>query len=448
MLYRKIESQIYQHFKSDNPRVLLIRGARQVGKSFIIRHVGQRLFKNVVEINLVSDKDGERLFENVRTLDQFYFTLSLIAGERLGDKADTLVFLDEIQEYPHLFTMLKFLRQDNRYTYVASGSLLGIALKQSVSIPLGSIEIVDMYPLDFEEFLIANGVGQAAITQMRQSFESLESLSPAVHDKIINHYKTYLIVGGMPAAVNEFLESRNVVRIRRIQKDIHDLYVVDASKYDEDKRLNIRRIYELVPSNMENKKKRLFFNQIEDKRSRKKDYDEDIEYLISSGITLEVKAISNPKFPLVESEVKNLLKLYLNDVGILTNILYRTNVQAILEDDSSVNLGSVYESAVAQQLAALGHRLFYYDNRHFGEVDFLIDDYKNLTVAPIEVKSGKDYKRHSALSRFVATEDYAIKKSYVLSNAREISVENGIVYMPVYFSMFFSNNLSEQEQLL
>lgn len=449
MLYRKIERRVREHFESDNGKVLLVSGARQVGKSFIIRHVGSSMFRNFIEINLIADYEGNRLFESVRTVTDFYFILSTVAGDRMGDASDTVVFLDEIQQYPHLLTLLKFLREDNRFRYVASGSLLGVTLRTTTSVPLGSIDIVQMYPLDFEEFLIANGFAPDAISHMRDIFIRNEELPEQLHQRVMDLYRRYLLVGGLPEAVNAFIETHNIVAVRRIQTEIHALYGIDAAKYDSAHRLNIKRIYELVPSNLENKKKRLVFKDIENKNSsRSVDYAEDLEYLVSSGIALEVKAISNPRFPLIESEAKNLLKLYLNDVGLLSNILYRNNVNAVLTDQSSVNLGSLYECAVACQLAANGHRLFYYDNKTYGEVDYLVDDYESLSVVPIEVKSGKDYKRHIALSRFVSTPDYHIHRGYVLSNVNRVECVGSIVYAPVYCSMFFSSEGSGESEII
>lgn len=449
MLYRKIEKAIYEHLASDNDKVLVVSGARQIGKSYIIRHVGKQLFKNLVEINLIEDFEGQKLFNDVRTSEDFYFALGIAAGQHLGDASDTLVFLDEIQQYPHLLTMLKFLRQEGKYRYVASGSLLGVTLKRSTSIPMGSITIMRMYPLDFEEFLIANGVGEDAISSLKEHFMALRSLNEGIHDRILSLFKRYLLVGGLPDAVNEYLRSHNIVKIRDIQREIHDLYITDATKYDEEHRLKIARIYNLVPSNMENKKKRLIYKDIEDKKgSRADNYEEEIEYLISSGITLEVKAISNPLFPLAESTQKNLLKLYLNDVGLLTAILYRNNATAVLNDEASINLGSVYECVVATELASHDNQLFYYDNRKKGEVDYLIDDYSSLSVLPIEVKSGKDYKRHSALSAFVSTPDYNIGRGFVLSNSREVESEGKITYLPIYYCMFLNGNPTDSEIII
>ncbi len=449
MLYRKIERLIEAHLCSESPKILLIDGARQVGKTYIIRHVGQKLFANYIEINMVADAEGDRLFANTRTIEDFYLQLSMIAGNKMGKKENTLVFIDEIQIYPHLLTMLKFLSQDGKYTYIASGSLLGVTLSETTSIPMGSIRKVRMFPLDFEEFLYANGMNEIVINALQSKFQKQESLDENMHNKMMDLFRKFLLVGGLPDAVNAFLETRNIQRVRGIQAEIHDYYAADASKYDEERKLKIRRIYDLIPSNMENKKKRVVAQNIENRRGKTfSDYEDEFEYLISAGIALNVQAISNPKFPLTESEGKNLLKLYLNDVGILSGILYGNNIRAILDDVRSINLGSVYESVVASELIAHGHKLFYYDNRHKGEVDYLIDDYESLSAVPIEVKSGKDYTVHSALNGFVSNENYNIQKAFVLSNERVISHKGKITYLPIYFVIFFQNGSLDENSMV
>lgn len=338
-------------------------------------------------------------------------------------------------------TMLKFLNEDGRYRYIASGSELGVALAQTPSVPIGSITIEQMYPLDFEEYLLAMGCGKNTIDGVRECYKSHKPLNDSMHNYMLQQFKLYLLVGGMPDAINKFLENRNITQVRSIQRNIHSLYRIDASQYDEEKKLVIRNIYDLIPSNMENKKKRIIVKNIEDKSGHKQfsDYVEEFEYLTNSGVALQVRAISNPKFPLLESESKNLLKLYLSDVGLLTNLLYGTNINAVLGDVLSINLGSVYESVVAQELHAHGFQLHYYDNKQRGEVDFLIDNYDSLTMLPIEVKSGKDYKVHSALDRFIATPDYHISRAIVLSNEQNVYEERGIMYMPIYYVMFMEN---------
>lgn len=437
MLFRKIEKIIENHLKSDSNKVMIINGARQIGKSFIIRYAGQKLFPNYIEINLLEDSMGARRFANVKTVSDFYFQVSMFSGEKMKDKDSTLIFLDEIQEYPHLLALLKFLKQDDRFTYIASGSLLGVTLAKTSSIPMGSIAVTQMYPLDFEEFLYANGFNEFAVEAIREKFLCSESLDESTHNTVLDLFKKYLLIGGLPDAVNSYLKDYNIVSVRAIQDEIHEYYGADASKYDEEKKLKIRRIYDMIPSTLENKKKRIIIKNIENIKGKTySQYQDEFDYLINSGIALEVKAISTPVFPLIESSSKNLLKLYLNDVGILTDILYKNNIRAIMDDEKSINLGTVYESVVASELKAHGKKLFYYDNRNNGEVDFLIDDYDTLSSVPIEVKSGKDYTVHSALDKFVSNDDYNVKNAYVLSNRREIKTNGKVTYLPIYYVMF------------
>ena len=260
------------------------------------------------------------------------------------------MFIDEIQAYDHLFTLLKFLREDGRFTYIASGSRLGIALKQTSSLPLGSILIKHMYPLDFEEFLIANGVGQIILDTLYDNFAKRKPMPTAIHNKLMSLFRHYLLSGGLPDAVNKFIEEDNIQTTRASQDAVYQNYGIDAAKYEQmtNRRLSIQRIYEMIPSNLEKTKKRIIAKDIEGKTG-------------ASGIALEVKAISTPTFPLIQNSGKNLLKLYMNDVGLLTSIYYRNNPKAVLDDVPSINLGSVYETVVAQELKAHGFSLYYYD---------------------------------------------------------------------------------------
>ena len=447
MLYRKFTKRIEDFLRNEPNKILLVNGARQIGKTYLIRYVGKKMFKHYIEINLKEDKESRRIFATVHNTDDFHLQLGTIAGNKLGKKDDTLVFLDEIQSYPHLMTMLKFLNQEGKYTYIASGSQLGVALSQTASVPIGSISIMEMCPLDFEEFLLAMGCGQETIDGIKNKYRAGESLNQSLHDYMLQQFKLYLLVGGLPECINKFLENRNMTHVRNVQRDIHELYRIDASQYDSSRRLMIRKIYDMIPSNMENKKKRVVVKRIEDTRSHKQfsDYAEEFEYLSNSGIALAVHAISNPKFPLLESERKNLLKLYMNDVGLATYLLYGTNINAVLMEENSVNLGAIYESVVAQELHAHGFALQYYDNKQKGEVDFIVDDYDNLSVLPIEVKSGKDYTVHSALNRFLNTPEYGIKQAAVLSNEREVKVMDGITYQPIYYVMFYTCTRTDSE---
>ena len=444
MLRRKVQRILQEYYHNGSNKILVIDGARQIGKSYIIRHEGQKYFKNYIEVNFWEDKRGNQLFADVTTVKDFYLRLSAYAGDRMGNASDTLVFLDEIQVYPSLLTLLKFLKDDERFTYIVSGSQLGLALNQTMSRPGGRIQRLKMFPMDFEEFLWANDVGEEVIEHARNQFNNFQPLEQSLHRRFLDLYKRYLLIGGIPDAVNTYLQTSNIVAVRAVHDEIQSLYTDDAVQYNPSKALIIKRIYEMIPSNMENKKNRLYYTDIEGKKGkRSSDYIEELEYLVASGIALDVLAISNPKFPLKESESKKLIKLYLNDVGLLTNILYKYNINAILADVRSINLGAIYETAVAQELKAHGYELKYYDNKVKGEVDYLVDDYDNLTVLPIEVKSGKDYKNHRALDKFVDNEEYNIKRAVVLSNDREIMVKDKISYLPIYYSMFFKPSTPE-----
>ena len=451
MLYRKIASKIESFLKSEKKRMLVVSGARQVGKSYIIREVGMRLYSNFIEVNMEEDKQSNRLFENARTVEDFMIALSTIAGAKMKDSEKTLVFIDEIQAYSHLLTLAKFLVEDGRFTYIASGSQLGIALKTTQSIPIGSIELLSMYPLDFEEFLIANGVGELLINEMRRKFEAKEALNESLHMKVMDYFRKYLLVGGMPSAVNTYLSEHNMVSVRNIHRDISLLYKNDAAKYESEslRKLKIQRIYDMVPSNLEKVKKRIVAKDIELKKGKRMaDYQDEFEYLISSGITLEVQAISKPSYPLVENSGKNLLKLYMSDIGLLTGILYHNDVLPIMNDKCGVNLGSVYENVVAQELKAHGFKLYYYDNKKNGEVDFLIDSVDLLSALPIEVKSGKDYYIHTALNNLLKVNEYKITNGIVFSNEAKVYNNGNVIYMPIYYVMFLRSSAFDNSEFV
>lgn len=435
MFYRKIEERINRYYADKNAKILVIDGARQIGKSFIIRETGKKFFKHFVEINLKDDSEGDKLFESVRTTEDFYLQVSALYGNNLGDVSDTMIFLDEIQVYPHLLTMLKPLKADARYRYICSGSLLGITL-QHTFIPMGSIDEVKMFPMDFEEFLLANNVGKDVISYLRKCFADQTPPLEGIHKTILGLFKRYLLSGGLPDSVKPFVEAKNVYTMRENQALTYKYYSDDAAKYDKEHSLKIRRIYDYLPSYMENKVKRIQFKKIEDApKASMGRYQDEFDYLISSGCVLGAKAISNPVFPLCESASKNLIKLYYNDVGLLTNLLYKNNIDAVLNKDSGVNLGSVYETACAMELSAHGHDLYYFDSKKVGEVDFLINDYENTSILPIEIKSGNDQNNFRAIPKLVK-EPYNLQKGYIFGNENGISSKSNLVTFPIYMIMF------------
>ena len=437
MFERKIESELYKYYEAkDNTKILIVYGARQIGKSYIIRETAKTSFKHYAEIDLKDDFETEKRFANIKTTKDFYLLVgSMFAG--LNNSEDTIIFLDEIQYYPHLMTMLKPLYKENKYRYIVSGSLLGITLRHSF-IPMGSITEKRMFPMDFEEFLWANNYGKDVISYLKDCFSNLKPINESIHQITLRLFQDYLLSGGLPDAVIQYVNNRNVSEMRRVHSEIYGFYNDDCSKYDKEHKLKIKRIYNLLSSNMANKVKRIQFKKIEDKDdSNLEKYEDEFDYLFDSGISLPSRAVSNPVFPLTESRSKNLLKVYYNDVGILTNVLYRNNIDAVLNKDKGINLGSVYETAAAMELIAHGHELYYFDSKKVGEVDFLINDYNNLRVLPVEIKSGNDQTNFRAIPKLVDPDgNYNIPLGFVFGNKNVVKKENNLITLPIYLIMF------------
>lgn len=436
-MYRKIEAFINNYLKNDDGKILCIYGARQIGKTYIINKTAAKAYKYYVEVNFDDDNKNEQLFKNVNSINEFYIQLTAKYGKKLGKYENTIVFIDEIQTYPQFFSLLKQLNIDKKYHYICSGSQLGASLLNTGLSPMGSVIEKRMYPMDFEEFLLANNVGEQTINYLKECFINKKEVNEAMHNYIINLFFSYLYVGGLPECVKIFVNEKDISKIKEIQSLTYKYYCDDATKYDNDNKLKIKKIYEMIVSNMENDVKRIQISKINNNvRDTYKNYLNEFEYLINSGIALDNKAIAEPKFPLVQSFSKNLTKLYLNDVGILSERLYKGNINAIIKEKTGVNLGSVYETVVAQELKAHGYELYYYDRRKIGQVDFLVDDYNNLSIIPIEIKSGKDSFSYKSLPKLLDVTDYRINFAYVFSNKREISVKDEIIEMPIYNIMF------------
>ncbi len=437
MFKRKIEDKLYSYYNEKDANIIIIDGARQIGKSFIIRETASKHFANYVEIDLKTDYEGDGLFSNVKTTKDFYLVVSALFGEKLNNIDDTIIFLDEIQYYPKLITLLKDLKREAKYRYIASGSLLGVTLKH-IFIPMGSIDEIKMYPMDFEEFLWANNVGVDVIEYLHSSFINKTQINESIHLRMISLFKDYLICGGFPDAIKEYVINKNVFNVRKTQTQIFTYYKDDCAKYDEEHILKISKVYDMLISYMSNKVKRIQFKKIENiENSNLEKYEDEFDYLIAAGVVSAAKAVANPKFPLNESVAKNLIKLYYNDVGILSNLLFKNNINAILNNDSDINLGSLYETAVSMELVAHGHNLFYFDSKKVGEVDFIINDYDKLNILPIEIKSGKNQNNYRAIPKLVDKNgNYKLPLGYVFGNKNIISTNDDIVTMPIYLIMF------------
>ena len=431
MISRKIEKELDHFYSSNEKKALLITGARQVGKTFIIRNFGETHYENVIEINFLENKQAANLFENAAGSEDLLLRLSAIADKPMVP-GNTLIFFDEVQACKEIVTAIKFLVEEGSYRYILSGSLLGIELKDIRSVPVGYMDVINMYPMDFEEFAIANGVSQRVIDSLRKCFEERTPVDAVVHKKMMALFELYLIVGGMPAAVNKYLKTNNLQEVLREQKSIINLYKMDISQYDPNHKLYIEEIFDLIPSELNSKNKRFILKNLNEnfKFSR---YTNSFIWLKDAGVALPTFCASEPTVPLKLSQSTNLFKLFLSDVGLLA-AMYMDDIQLkILNHEKDINFGSIYENAAAQELRAHGFDLYYFNSRKQGELDFLVE--MGGDILPIEIKSGKDYMKHAALSTVMANEDYAIPAAYVFQNDN-VSVSGKIVYFPIYMLMF------------
>lgn len=441
MIPRKIEQRLEAFYKSDNKKALLITGARQVGKTYIIRELGKK-YKSFIEINFLENPNARALFENATDSTDLLLRLSALTTTPLI-KGETLIFLDEVQECKEIVTAIKFLVEEGSYRYVLSGSLLGVDLKDIRSVPVGYMDIVEMYPLDFEEFIRANGVSDMIIDALRKSFDNKTEVDSIVHEKLMELFRLYLIVGGMPSAVNQYLTTNNLQEVIQEQRNIIALYKKDIAKYDPKNKLYLEDIFDLIPSELNAKNKRFILKNLNEhfKLSR---YVNSFIWLKDAGVALPTFCVSEPVSPLLLSKSTNLFKLYLSDVGLLAS-MYMDNIQIkILSKEKDINFGSVYENAAAQELKAHGFELFYFNSKKQGELDFVVE--QNGNVLPIEIKSGKDYTKHAALSNVMANEDYAIPQAYVFHNGN-VSTKDKIVYYPIYMLMFVQK-LNEPDEMI
>ena len=434
-MYRKAIEKLKKW--KNSKKALLITGARQVGKTYIIREFLQNEYgkDNFVEFNLFENELAKQTFDNSKTSEDLIFRLSALANKPLI-KGKTVIFLDEVQVCKDIITAIKFLVEDGSFRYILSGSLLGTELKDIKSIPIGYMEQFQMFPLDFEEFLLANNLSKSVIENVKLCFENLSPVDDIVHQKLLDMFGLYLIVGGMPAVVKKYIETNNLKDVVEEQNNINRLFRQDISKYDENNKLYIKEIFDLIPSELNNQNKRFVMKNLNENMKFNK-YENSFIWLKDAGVALPVYCADEPKSPLILSKSRNLFKLFHCDVGLLSSMYMDNNLQIkILNKEKNINYGSVYENAVAQELTSKGFELYYYKNNKLGEIDFLIENKGN--VIPLEVKSGKDYKRHNALDNLLST-NFDIEKAYILSN-NNVKRQDKKIYIPIYMFMFFEKD--------
>lgn len=429
MLYRKINQYIEDFYKTSK-NALLLTGARQTGKTFSARLLG-KTFNNFIELNFIEHPEAIGIFNNANSADEILLRLSAITTTPMVP-GETLIFFDEVQKCDNLITAIKFLVDDGRYRYILSGSLLGVELKDIKSEPVGYMGIKEVFPLDFEEFIINLGISDTIISRLRECWELRKGVDPIIHNKLMQLFRLYLITGGMPAVVAEYKESNNINIVMRIQQDIVALYRKDISQYAQKDKLKIKEIFDLIPTELDAKNKRFILKNLNE-HAKYGRYENSFLWLKDAGVAIPVYNVSEPKMPLKLSETRNLFKLFSNDVGLLA-AQYADGIQLkILTGDSSVNIGAVYENFVAEELLTHGISPYYYNNKRRGEIDFVISIGDKITL--IEVKSGKDYKNHTALSNLMSDYPNSGYDAIVLCNGN-VDMSENITYLPIYMLMF------------
>lgn len=429
MLKRKIDSYI-RNFYETTTNALLVTGVRQTGKTFSIREFGKS-FKSFIEINFVDHPEAVGIFKGAKNGSDILFRLSAITSVPLI-KGETLIFFDEVQKCPEIVTAIKFLVDEGSYRYILSGSLLGVELKDLRSEPVGYMGVKDMYPLDFEEFIMCMGINENVVTSLRDSWEQRIPVDDFVHAKLMELFRLYLIVGGMPAAVSKYLESNNLQEVIAVQQQIIRLYKRDIAQYDPANKLYIEEIFNLIPPELDAKNKRFILKRLNENAKFER-YQNSFLWLKNAGVALPVYNVEEPKAPLLLARSRNLFKLFQSDIGLLA-AQYAEGIQLrIIQGDKDINHGSIYENAIAQELVAHGVEPYYYNNKKRGELDFIIE--LGGRILPIEVKSGKDYEIHRALSNIMDCSEYNLQEAVILNNDN-LRVEGKLVYAPVYMVMF------------
>lgn len=436
MIKRKKENEM-QNYLLNNKRALLVTGARQVGKTFTIRKVGKACFEHFVEVNFVERPEALKLFEEAKGTQDLLLRLSAFTNRKLVP-GKTLIFFDEVQECKEMVTAVKFLVEEGSYKYVMSGSLLGVELNDLRSVPVGYLDEMEMYPLDLEEFANALGISDDVIAHLRECFVQRKPVDAFIHGRMLDLVRHYLLIGGMPAVVQKYLDTNNLKSVLEQQRGIIRTYKRDITKYDAGHKLQIEEIYDLIPAELNAKNKRFTLKELGEK-ARFARYEGGLLWLNDAGVAIPTYNVEEPKVPLLLNKQRNLFKLFLNDVGLLA-AMYGDNIQLrLLSGDNYINYGAVYENFVAQELNAHGfangHGLYYFNSKKQGELDFVIE--YNGAVLPIEVKSGKNYERHRALSNVVKNEQYAVNQAFVFCQDN-VSVREKAVYLPIYMLMFLN----------
>ena len=433
MLKRTVYDKLIRWKESQNRRALCIIGARQTGKTTIIREFGKKNYKYFVEINFVTDKDAEKIFDDSLDADTIIENLTAFKMQKM-EPGETLVFLDEIQECPNARSAIKFLVEDGRFDYIESGSLLGVRHREVRSYPVGFEEICYMYPMSFEEFIIANGVQESTLEMLDSCCRTESEVSQSVHDTMLKLFYTYIVVGGMPAAVQTYITTHDIGKVVNIQREILELYRLDISKYAEgNDKIKIRAIFDSIPSQLDDKNRRFFLSNV-DKNGRQNRYENSFLWLSDAGVALPSYNVTEPQPPLQLNEKRNIFKLFMNDTGLLCAACMKNIQFDILQGNMAVNMGSILENLFAQAIKCNGFSLNYYESKKYGEIDFVVQN--GMMIDLTEIKSGNDYTKHPALDNMMKTDNWSFGEKIVFCKGN-IRKQGEILYLPWYMIMFY-----------
>lgn len=428
-MYRKDSITIEEWMKNSN-KALLVTGARQIGKTWLIREEIAKSGYTKFEINFIDQPDMVDYLNAKMSAEDFLVKLKMIMPEDCKPQ-ETIVFFDEIQKCPEIVTKIKFLVEEGSFKYVMSGSLLGVELKGIASVPVGYLTVLRMYPMDFEEFMVANNVSNITLDMLKEKFESCQPVDEFIHQKLLSLFFIYLIVGGMPDAVKTYIATKDIREVDKVQRDIVALYKEDFSQYErEDKKLKLISIYDVIPAELNKQNKKFVFTML-DKELKFDRYENSFLWLKDAGVVLPVYNVEAPVIPLKASKSSNVFRLFSNDTGLLTSEYPAETKIELINKNGEVNNGAHFENAVVQQLTANGFEPYFCKKKNIGELDVLIEI--GGKAVPIEVKSGQSYKVHKALDNFMKIPDYHIEKAYVFS-AANVEQEGAVTYLPIYMS--------------
>ena len=437
MLKRKIDAVIDAWRTSKTNQGLLITGARQVGKTSSIEAYGAEHYAAIVKIDFVEQPRAVEIISAAQDPDDLMLRITSLATAPIVP-GDTLLFFDEVQRCSDAITWMRYLAADDRFDVIYSGSMLGIEAYDFRSLPVGTIDIVEMFPLDFEEFCWSQGIDERLWDTIADCFAARESVPDFLHERFLDLWKRYVLVGGMPQAVQTFVDTHDTQLMRLRQRSILDAYRADITRYvsDEIRSRQIKTIFDAVPAQLNKENRRFIIRGVTDGGRFSKKIESDFDWLADAGVVIPVFRSTEPVFPLGFSREMNQFKLYLSDVGLLFSTFPAVDVERLLEMSEKMNLGSVYENAVAQELRAHGHEsIYYFNKRGVGEVDFLVEEDGSPLVVPIEVKSGGNSHRHAALDALMGVKNYKFEGAIVLHLGN--LEENGVItYLPIYFAAF------------